>query len=142
VAVAAQAVFCDDIRIENNAKYLLIGVYDGELSMNNGPGTIALSIYLQFFGLSKGDHKMEVSIYKRDDGAQSEIGIAKGDMSLEKDRRCMAIPVPGLPVHLDRPCVIYADVSIDGAPPIPAGQLEVVTNFPAPKVKKTARVRQ
>lgn len=39
-------VICDDIRYEDNAKVLLIGVYSGEIGVDSFPATMPLRVYL------------------------------------------------------------------------------------------------
>lgn len=54
------AVLCDEVRIENNGKYLLIGVYSGGIVLDRLPLTFGVSAYIEA-ALPAGTTKIEIS---------------------------------------------------------------------------------
>lgn len=54
VSVFRNAVLCDDIRQEKNNKYILIGVFSGDVVVPQFPATLALSLYAEYFSDTPG----------------------------------------------------------------------------------------
>jgi hypothetical protein len=54
-------IFCDDIRVENNGKLILVGVYGTDIILGLPENPIPLAIWVRFFGLSPGTHKNTIS---------------------------------------------------------------------------------
>src|SRR3954447_9757188 len=51
----ANAIICDHVRIEDNGKHILIGVYVGNIAFLGFPGAIAPTFWLQFTTDSKNE---------------------------------------------------------------------------------------
>ena len=54
-------IFCDDIRVENTGKLILVGVYGTDIILGLPENPIPLAIWVRFFGLNPGTHKNTIS---------------------------------------------------------------------------------
>ncbi len=89
-------VTCDDIRIEQNNKFILIGVYNGTIVVPAFPAVLGLCWWIQIFPEKLGRSDLEIRIIK-DDGAvllRAALGI---DLSVEE---WSAIALPQTPLQL------------------------------------------
>jgi hypothetical protein len=57
-------VTCDDIRLEQNNKAILIGVYNGTIVVGGFPTDLRLAWWIQIFAEHKEKHDLEVRILK------------------------------------------------------------------------------
>lgn len=53
------AVVCEDIRVENTGKNILIGVYANDLNVTIAPAVLRIAIWLQFEGIEPQGAKFE-----------------------------------------------------------------------------------
>lgn len=61
--MSANVIFCDDIRIEETGKQLLIGVYPNGIALAGIlPSVIRIVAWLQVFGLKAGDHELVLTL--------------------------------------------------------------------------------
>lgn len=90
------AVLCDEIRIEKNDKFLLIGVYTGTVIVQNFPAHINVSWWIQIFPEDVGKIETEVQVVK-DDGSV----LVRGKAGIEVHRKeWAALAIPKTPLHL------------------------------------------
>jgi hypothetical protein len=75
---ASPVIICDDLRIENNGKPILIGVYSGEIVIPTFPVTLILNFYVQ--GRLPAHTPLSELALKIDLDAQQ---IALGNVSIE-----------------------------------------------------------
>jgi hypothetical protein len=112
-----------------SGKFILIGVYTGEMNVNNGPATIPLSIWMNVTGLSAGKQNLELVARKhvglqRTEIARMHVGIEVNDPKLP-----VALPLQGLGVSIDSDCSISLYVTCAGEPERLAGSLKVNALF-------------
>ena len=60
--IKARTVFCDDIRIEENGKEILVGVYMVDLVPDTLPARFPLSIWINATGFESGKHPFAIKI--------------------------------------------------------------------------------
>lgn len=54
-------IYCDDIRVENTGKLIVIGVYTTDIILGMPSNPIQLAVWVRFFGLEPGTHKNTIS---------------------------------------------------------------------------------
>ncbi|MFV1530586.1 hypothetical protein VWX96_17110 [Phaeobacter sp. A90a-4f] len=85
----ADAIICEDIRVENNGKVFIIGMYTGAIAAN-APTDISLTALLRFWNLPEGQHTIDVSV----DLNEAEIMSAEGELNVGDQEQFSAIPLP------------------------------------------------
>lgn len=60
MALVGNTIFCDDIRREDNGKALLIGVYTGDLVVQDLPTKLRLSAWVRLTGMDRGKHDIRL----------------------------------------------------------------------------------
>lgn len=98
MAISAAVTFCDDIRIENTGKLLLVGVYPDNLVPGALPQLLTLSVWVRLKGVPPGDHNLHFTF-----GANDEKSI-EGDVALkvEQGKETAQLYLVGLPVELKK----------------------------------------
>lgn len=92
------SVICDDVRREDNGKYLLIGVYDG-IRVQTFPTNLMLGFWIHFTATAAGTLPLHIRVLG-DQGEQFfEVGITLTVRSVEP----ASIGLGGLPVALQVP---------------------------------------
>lgn len=129
MSVIVQSLFCDDIRQEANGKFILIGMYTGEMSIGSGPLAISLSIWVQMSGLSAGKHQLHFRARKHIGSQRTDIARVEAEIEVLENGIAVGMPLQNLPVTIDSDCSFSLSVSVDGSPEIPAGNLVVKANF-------------
>jgi hypothetical protein len=124
----SQIVFCDDIREEKSNKHILIGVYGGEMNVNNGPTVIPISLWIQLLDLPPGHHSFKVLPRKVIGRQRTDLGVAEGEFDAVPDG-VFAIALPGLPLHVDSDCTLMVSLIIDADKEIELGRLQVRAVF-------------
>lgn len=95
------AVFCDDIRREDNGKELLIGVYSGNLQVPVLPAPVMLSVWVPFERSGIGKVPIEFRILGPDDRI---IGYGTIELNFtDADHTVGSLPLRGLTAMLIRP---------------------------------------
>jgi hypothetical protein len=95
------AIFCDDIRREDNGKELLIGIYSANLQLSVFPASIILSVWVPFERTGVGKVPIEFRLIGPDG-----MTLGFGTMELnftERDSVASSLPLRGLPTILLRP---------------------------------------
>ncbi|WP_135507511.1 DUF6941 family protein [Roseovarius aestuariivivens] len=104
-----EAIFCDDIRREDNGKLLIIGAYGGNIIVNKLPVQLRLSIWIRATDLpespSPGLIKISVNaeqVHQIDisDRAQDDTGLTQ-------------FLLIGVPIDLEAPSRITVELKID-----------------------------
>jgi len=129
LSVNIYTIFCDDVRQEISGKFILIGVYSGDMNVNNGPATVPLSIWIEMTGLSAGHQNLDFVARKqvglqRTEIARMHVGIEVNDPKLP-----VALPLQGLGVSIDSDCLVSLYVTCEGEPERLAGTLKVNAVF-------------
>jgi len=60
----AAVVLCDDIRLEQNNKHILIGVYNGTILVQNFPAVFPVSWWMQVFSIETGSFELDIQLVK------------------------------------------------------------------------------
>lgn len=129
MSIDVKALFCDDIRQEANGKFILIGVYSGEMNVGSGPASLMISTWLQISGLSAGLHILRFSARKHVGSQRIELAKIEAELEVIEGSLPIAMPLQGLPMNVDSDCSISLSVSFDGTPEVLAGSLEVKARF-------------
>lgn len=98
VRVAA-TVLCDDIRVEKNDKFFLIGVYSGSIIVPGFPTEIQVCWWIQILPLEIGRFELDLQVIK-DDGSTLVRALFAFELS---QKEWSAIPIPKTPLHLHGP---------------------------------------
>lgn len=122
MSVSGAVVFCDDIRIENNGKHILIGVYGSDLVPENIPSSFPISLWMRLEGLPIGRAPFHLEIDLP--GVEENLTI-KGDGELQDNSRPALIVLHHLPFKLGSPGDIICRFSVAGGPHVEIGRLAV-----------------
>jgi hypothetical protein len=95
------AIFCDDVRREDNGKELLIGVYSGSLQLPILPAPVMLSVWVPFERSGIGKVPIEFRLLGPDDRI---VGYGTIELNFtESDYTVGSLPLRGLAAMLVRP---------------------------------------
>lgn len=72
-------IVCDDIRVEQNGKFILIGVYTGSILVESFENTMSLCFWLRFHGLKPGRHSNTFTIFHNGKILFKADGILEAD---------------------------------------------------------------
>lgn len=87
----ARVVFCDDIRLESTGKYILIGVYTGQMSLLLGPTLVTLATWIEISDLAEGTRIVDLKVLFGDTGKEELVSSASFSI---------AVTMPELPAYL------------------------------------------
>jgi hypothetical protein len=92
-------IICDDIRQERNGKYLLIGVYGGNIAVGGFPADIVLAIWLLAQPKSVGQHQIKIRVV----GPQNST-LVEGTLEVDLNdmNKAAIFALPGMPIQLQR----------------------------------------
>jgi hypothetical protein len=90
-------VLCDDIRLEQNNKHILIGVYNGTIVFPNFPAQVQVSWWMQIWTLETGQFPLDMQVIKdeKDILLRARVGF---DIH-ENDWASLALPRIPLQFH-------------------------------------------
>jgi hypothetical protein len=92
-------VACDDIRMEQNNKAILIGVYNGTMVVPGFPSDILLAWWIQIRAEELGKHELEVRVLK--DGNST---LLRASIAIEINAPGWStLPLPRAPIQLQGP---------------------------------------
>lgn len=97
------AILCDQVRLENNNKFFIIGVYSGEIVVAAFPTVLQLSAYFEISGLPVGEHPFGLQL----EGPAGEAVVIEGGLLVSADHPA-AVYTPPMPV----PCPSTGEVVI------------------------------
>ncbi|MFD9902608.1 DUF6941 family protein [Mesorhizobium sp. NPDC059025] len=117
-----EILFCDDVRQEASGKHILIGVFGTDILPSNLPGVLPLAMYLRVFGMTKGDHHFRITLVTSDGDWRGEID---GQTRVMDDTTASIFPFGAIPIHIEKPGAIIANLSIDGSNAVPIGSITV-----------------
>lgn len=123
------ALFCDDIRQEMSGKFILIGVYSGEMNVNNGPTTLPLSMWVDITGLPAGKQKLNFTVRKHVGTQRTEIARMDVEVDVVNANMPVALPLQGLPIFVDADCSFSLSIGHANSPERAAGSLKVKALF-------------
>jgi hypothetical protein len=89
-------VLCDDIRIEQNNKFILIGVYTGSVVVPGLPAELLVSWWIQILPEKTGTFELELQLI-----SPEKAILLKAMLGFEiRELDWSAIPLPKAPVHV------------------------------------------
>lgn len=107
----SSAVLCDYVRKEENGKYILIGVYTGNILLSEFHKEIALSAFLQG-SLTEPKKDNQVSFrYQLD---KKEVALLGGTISNPKDNSEVTFNIPPVVVRPEGPCALKLSYKVKG----------------------------
>lgn len=118
----AETIFCDDIRIEENGKHILIGVYGVDLVPALIPVTIQIGIWVRFWGLAEGRRKFKVRLL---DPSDREAASFDGDTEIARNDAPTIFSVSGLSVGIEGTGEIVVQFAFDNEDLVEIGRLKV-----------------
>lgn len=109
--LVVDAIFCDEIRQEVTGKFLLIGVYPGDLVPPVIPTKFPMAMMLRVHGLPAGNHEFEF-VLKSPNG---EPAIGQKDFFYVADSQSpMVMIFSGFAMTVEGPGEIIASVKVAG----------------------------
>ncbi|MGY6644470.1 MAG: hypothetical protein ACXIVD_04550 [Salinarimonas sp.] len=105
------AVFCEDIRREDNGKDMLLGVYSGDIVAARCPIRVGVSLWLQYVSAPAKAGETGIDLRLRFDGQEkpvSQIGLP----SMEEGETTLALR--GMPVAIDGSGVLLLERRLPG----------------------------
>lgn len=104
------AILCDDVREEKDSnKYILIGVYAGDLVVPSFPATIAPKLYFEYFADRPGRYQIEVT-YKWE---AREIVPIKGQLNVVRVG-VTSLHLPQIPIEVTAPTNLEILLKVGG----------------------------
>jgi len=122
------AVICDEIRREDNGKFLLIGVFSEGISVPAFPTTVNLSVLLVGIGSAHGAARLYVQV-ESVDGNSLHVGMELGITFAETfERQVQCLPLP--PIAL---LVTKSTKFVISARSTPDSEWQPIRTFPVNK---------
>ena len=114
MSIKASAIFCDDIRIEQSGKLILIGVYSGAINVRDVT-EVELNCLVQMSGVSKGNHSLRVLCSLVDaDGDKNTILNGVAELEVEEGADSGNFPIPPIRIPTERSGqVVVLEVGVD-----------------------------
>ena len=124
MSISAEAIFCDDIRVEDNGKFILIGVYGSDLVPGRMPNQFPLSIFVRATGLPVGPSKFRLEMVMPG-GKVTSVVEGEGFRDSNNTRPVIMV-FPSLHCEIEKYGDLVCRLSIDGAEPEEIGRLPIV----------------
>lgn len=105
------AVFCEDIRHEDNGKDILIGVYSEVMAPSRCPINLRLSLWIQYEAAQSGE--TEIMLRLRFGDAPQEAPEARLHMSIAEPGE-VTIALRGMPLAIDGSGVLLLEHCLPG----------------------------
>ncbi|MDF1599684.1 hypothetical protein PZ895_07830 [Mesorhizobium sp. YIM 152430] len=121
--IRAETVFCDDVRLENTGKHILIGVYGSDIVPGVMPANLGISLWTRVYGLAKGKHHFHMVLSGPTGRSKFE---ATGDTDITSSDAPAVFAMAGLPVEVPSAGEITVTYAFDGGPTIEAGKIRVL----------------
>lgn len=100
------AVVCEDIRMESNGKFLIIGVYASEILVNQFPANLNIAFWLPVETLAVGKLKMQFRVAGVNEAI---LGTANAEADMAAVGRA-AFPIPPMTIQIQSPSNIELQV--------------------------------
>jgi hypothetical protein len=109
----SKVLICDDIRVENNGKYILIGVYTDDILVSSLPATLSFMTYLQIRPDDVGEANIRARVCF---GRQSKKNVAPiiEIKAVFKNKETAQMALPKVSFTAQKEEVYRVDVSFDG----------------------------
>lgn len=106
------AIICDDARIENTGKHLLIGVYLSNVLVRNLPWKSRLTFWIEIEPLEKGDFDAQVRVVNIEDNSVLMSGEVKFKFAKLEPT---SIAIPRIPLEFQKPGSFELQWKFDGS---------------------------
>lgn len=107
----ASAIICDDIRVENTGKYLLIGVYVSNVLVRDFPSRLPLTFWTEVEPAKTGEFSAEMRVINVDDSSV----LMNGQINFKFAKvATSAIAVPRISVEFQKPGSFEFQWKLDG----------------------------
>lgn len=126
MAKVQAALFCDDIRMEQNGKLILIGAYTGQMIVPSFPAENNLHCMLIIGEIDNPDIKIVAKVSSHDGAAFGQLEM---DVNLDLDSLGQMpawIPLPPFRFSISAPDALEISVGLDGQNPHLVGKLPVI----------------
>ena len=90
------AIICDEVRIENTGKHIIIGAYSNNISVPAFPAGIVLSIWSQFYADRNGDMNVELRVLAN----KKEITRGLGRFQINDYKELVTSVYNGIPLQV------------------------------------------
>ena len=110
MSVSVQTVFCDDIRREENGKFILIGAYAQEIMLGMLPVRIPMSVWLRLSGVEPGTHQFEYKILLPNGSAI----VFTNEFNTAENMDFASLTFGGMTMDLSAEGLITTTLQIDG----------------------------
>lgn len=108
------AVLCEGVRAEVGNKFMIYGIFAGDIVLSQLPNAMALCVYLELRdavpGAFKTHLRMRVNANEAS-GAEGVVGIEGAGPT--------ALPLPTLPIVVEEEGTLYIDIKIDDGDWVP-----------------------
>lgn len=119
-------VVCDDIRQENNGKFLIIGMYSGSLVPPKLPYATQVAFGIWAIVSEAGPYNCKFELVLEPD--HSPVARAESEFFMPDGERNMFIPLPRLPLNIGGPGYIVVKETLTGQEVV---RLKVTTPRPS-----------
>lgn len=110
------SIVCDDIRIEDNGKAIIIGVYVGDILVSEFPASLRLGFWVQWKNdaeiVGKTDFEMQIEVEGHEEKIRSQ-GSFNGPLIAGAD---IFITAVGAPVTFRKPTSLKVSAKFDSGP--------------------------
>jgi hypothetical protein len=123
---SAHVTFCDDIRQEMNGKFILIGVYTGEMLLFASPTNLSMATFIELYGLPLGGAQIRLAV-RFEDGHET-VSLGETYMALDMHRPGLPVVMAptGLPFYSDRNGKLIVSLAVNAGEARDIGELAIV----------------
>lgn len=106
------AIVCDDVRVEDNGKLILIGVYSDEILFPKFPMAISLAFWIEFESIGVGERQCEYRVVLNP--GEVEITKIAGTFGSKKERGKGSFSFGGIGIQFQQPGSLSLQFRGDG----------------------------
>ena len=92
----ANVIVCDEVRIENTGKYIIIGAYSGNILAPAFPVGLVLSIWSQFYADRNGEMNVELRVLAN----KKEVTRGEGKFQIDDYKELVTSVFNGIPLQV------------------------------------------
>jgi hypothetical protein len=127
-------VLCDDIRQEQNNKFILIGVYNGTIVVQDYPTETPVSWWIQVQPEKPGKFKINLRLTKEDSST-----LLKGELGIELNSiGWSALAIPKVVLHLQNDGKLKLQLKLEEDEEWETIQEIIITKNPSPNPSPSA----
>ena len=88
------AIICDEVRVEDTGKHIIIGVYSESIAVSDFPANLLLSFWIQFYVDRDGEIDIELRILSN----KKQVAHARGKLIINDYKNIVTSAFNGIPV--------------------------------------------